>query len=62
MRNKFPGVCYLCNKMVDKDDGFFELIPKEDKKDKQKWRLQHDNCSSESKKGEYNEDKVNAVS
>lgn len=57
MRNRYPGVCYQCNKMVMKGDGFFELIPHSQRVDNQKWRLQHNKCCQKAreKKEKQNE-------
>lgn len=42
MRNKYPGVCYRCNKVVEKGQGHFE-------KTKDSWRVQHAECCLKAK-------------
>jgi hypothetical protein len=37
MRNKYPGKCYKCGKVVKPDDGYFEWH-------KGGWRVQHVGC------------------
>lgn len=41
-RNKYPGVCYRCNKIVVKGEGHFE-------KTKDGWRVQHADCCIKAK-------------
>ena len=43
MRNKYPGICYRCGKMVAKGDGHFERIP--GARRGQRWRTQHAQCA-----------------
>ena len=38
MRNKYPGICYRCGKMVEPGDGHFERYGKG-------WRIQHAKCT-----------------
>lgn len=38
MRNRYPGICYRCSKMVEKGQGHFEKI-------KGGWRVQHAECA-----------------
>jgi hypothetical protein len=38
MRNKFPGVCYRCGKLVEPGDGHFERFLGG-------WRTQHASCA-----------------
>lgn len=38
MRNKYPGPCYRCGKIVAKGEGHFEKIPLG-------WRVQHHSCA-----------------
>lgn len=43
MRNKFPGVCYRCGKVVEKGAGHFERY-------NHAWRLQHADCAIKARK------------
>jgi hypothetical protein len=38
MRNKYKGICYKCNKIVEVNKGYFE-------RDKGKWRVQCFSCA-----------------
>lgn len=38
MRNKYPGTCYRCGKLVEKGDGHFERY-------QGGWRTQHAECA-----------------
>lgn len=40
MRNKYPGICYRCGKLVQPGQGHFE-------RHKGKWRVQHASCAIE---------------
>jgi hypothetical protein len=40
MRNKYPGICYRCQKAVAVGDGHFERF-------KNGWRTQHASCAIE---------------
>ena len=40
MRNKYPGPCYRCNKLVKAGEGHFERF-------RRGWRLQHASCAIE---------------
>lgn len=42
MRNKFPGACYRCGKMVAKGEGHFEKIRGANRGNQ--WRTQHAEC------------------
>jgi hypothetical protein len=41
MRNKYPGQCYVCQKTVEKGDGFFE------RNGRGGWQVRHENCESQ---------------
>lgn len=45
MRNKYPGTCYRCGKIVQANAGHFELIPGKQRADARKWRFQHADCA-----------------
>ena len=38
MRNKYPGICYRCGKIVNTNEGHFERY-------KGSWRVQHAKCA-----------------
>ena len=40
MRNKYPGMCYRCGKLVAAGSGHFEKIH-----GPTKWRVQHAECA-----------------
>lgn len=42
MRNRYPGICYRCGKVVKKGDGHFEKDSNPDNPDK--WRTIHAAC------------------
>ena len=42
-RNKYPGICYRCGKLVEKGAGHFERY-------KYGWRTQHADCCIKVKK------------
>lgn len=41
MRNKYPGICYYCGKLVAKGQGHFELLNRHTLRE---WRTIHANC------------------
>jgi hypothetical protein len=49
MRNKFPGVCYRCGKIVSAGDGHFE-------RHLGKWRTQHASCAIQARSAKKNAD------
>jgi len=44
MRNKYPGACYICDKIVEKGAGHFE------RNGRGGWRLRHVKCRAEKRK------------
>ena len=56
MRNRYPGICYRCGKLVEKDKGHFEKIEYkrgEWRPGAPKWRTQHADCCIESREKKY---------
>jgi hypothetical protein len=47
MRNKFPGYCYRCLKLVETGEGHFERIPGKG------WRIQHATCAIEAREAAH---------
>ncbi len=45
MRNSYPGICYRCKKEVKTRQGHFEIIPRSQRINGVKWRLQHAGCA-----------------
>lgn len=43
MRNRFPGVCYRCGKVVAKGEGHFQ-IQRNGKRKPPSWHVQHADC------------------
>lgn len=44
MRNRFPGTCYMCGSHVPTGYGFFELVPKRQRRGG-KWRVKCVKCT-----------------